>query len=387
MCYSPITIKYVDRVRGGYSSQTVACGKCLECLKDKQDEWATRIMQEAAHSHGFIFDTFTYRNDKVPCIDATGLDDELLANMSQESFEYLERNNWLIMYPDYRDIRDLIKRGRELYFKHHGERLKFKYFICSEYGDKKTINYRPHFHLCVFGLSRATWVKYFATPWYIRFGFTYTKELDAIDLRHQQNIARYVGKYCAKGFFQPCIVKDGLAPNPFRLVSNGVGIGYLDVFRKEMQVFETYRSSLSFLPDSPRSYFSALHRDCKYRDLLALFRNAEIYTRMCFYDSSGYPHKLPRYYKDKLFGVEPSIWKTCVSSFLQHRSEREYFIRLSQFARQRQFKDFKKQWNSAKNGRPSASFSSLVDDFTNSEKVDKDVRTKRLYDKLKIFYL
>lgn len=386
MCLSPITIKYVDRVRGGYSTTTVPCGKCLECLKDKQDEWATRIMQEAAHSHGFIFDTFTYRESAVPCLDATGLDDELLANMSNESFDYLENHDWLIRYPDYRDIRDLIKRGRELYYKHNGERLKFKYFICSEYGDKKTQNYRPHFHLLVFGLSRSTWVEYFASKWYTKFGFTYTKQIDFIDQRHLQNVARYVGKYCSKGFFDVPLVKDGLAPKPFRLVSNGVGIGYLDVFRKEMQVFETYIDCFSKIPDCPRSYYSALNSDNKYADLLRLFRNSEIYNRMSFRDTSGYPHKLPRYYKDKLFGIEPSIWKTCFSSYLQRRKEREYFIELQRFARVRHFKNFKSAWNNSKYGCPSEAFSSLVDAFNSSESASRFSKQKRLYDKLKIFY-
>lgn len=387
MCTNPITIKYIDRVRGGYSRTTVGCNHCLECLKDKQDEWSTRIMQEAARSHGFIFDTFTYNDNSVPVLDATGLDDELLSNMSADSFEYLERNNWLIKYPEYQDIRDIIKRGRELYYRHHGERLKLKYFICSEYGDKKTNNFRPHFHLCVFGVSRATWLEYFSIPWQKRFGFTYPKEIDYLDHRHLCNIARYVGKYCAKGFFEIPLVADGLAPKPFRLVSNGLGVGYLDSLRKQMYVFETYRQHLSFIPDSPRSYYTSLHTDNKYADLLRVFRTNEIWKSLCLFDTSGYPHKLPRYYKDKLFGIEPSVFKTALSSFIQHRAERVYFIELQNFAKANGFRRFKNEWNASKIGNPSAEFSALVDAFNNRTQASKRLKNARLFDKLKIIYL
>lgn len=344
-------------------------------------------MQEAAHSHGFIFDTFTYNDNSVPVLDATGLDDDLLSNMSDESFQYLEANNWLIKYPEYQDIRDCIKRGRELYYKHHGERLKFKYFICSEYGEKKTNNYRPHFHLCVFGLSRSTWLEYFSLPWTKRYGFTYPKEIDFLDKKHLSNVARYVGKYCAKGFFEIPIVRDGIAPKPFRIVSNGLGCGYLDSLRKQMQVFETYRQHFSFIPDKKGGYFRSLCSDNKYADLLRLFRTNEIWKSFILYDTSGYPHKLPRYYKDKLFGVEPSVFKTALSNFIQHRKEREYFIELQKFANASRFRNFKKEWNSSKSGSPSAKFCALVDAFNNRSEASKCLKSKRLYDKLKIIYL
>lgn len=387
MCKCPIPIKYIDRVRGGYTTQLVPCGKCEECLKDKQDEWANRILHEAAHSGGMIWDTFTYNNNSLPILDATGLDDEVLSNMSEESFAFLEAHNWLVPYPEYSDIRNCIKRGRELYYKHHGKRLSFKYFICSEYGDKDTKNYRPHFHLCVFGIPRATWLEYFAIPWTKRYGFVYTKEFDFSDSKHLSNIAGYVGKYCSKGSFEFCLVKDGIAPKPFRLVSNGVGIAYLDTFRKQMQVFNTYISEFSTIPSSPRCFYSALTADNKYRDLLYLFRTNEIWRHMVFYDTSGYCHKLPRYYKDKLFGIEPSIWKTALSAYLQHREERKYFLELQAFARASGFKRFKDSWNASKSGNISPRFSALVDAFNKWQESNNRLNSKRLYNKLKSFYL
>lgn len=387
MCLSPLSIRYYDRVRGGYSTTTVPCGYCVDCLKDKQDEWSIRIMQEAANSGGFIFDTFTYNNKSVPVLDASGLDLEVLNNLSDESFNYLESHDWIVMYPEYSDIRNLIKRGRELYYKRFGKRLKFKYFICSEYGDKNTNNYRPHFHLCVFGISRTIWLEYFSIPWQKTFGFTYCKEFDFSDSKHLQNISRYVGKYCAKGGFDFCLVKDGVAPKPFRLVSNGLGVGYLDSFRKQMQVFNTYLEEFSKLPSSKNSFYTNLASNSRYGELLRAFRTNEVWRRLVLFDPSGYPHKLPRYYKTKLFGVEPSIWKTALSSYIQHRQERIYFVELQKFARERGFKDFKSAWISAKAGNLFPQFNKVCTDFDKFQVYNHSLKSKRVFDKLKVFFL
>lgn len=64
MCISPITIHY-DGIDGRHSIQ-VPCGKCVECLKTKQNDYMVRIFEEMKQVSKCCFLTLTYSNDNVP---------------------------------------------------------------------------------------------------------------------------------------------------------------------------------------------------------------------------------------------------------------------------------------------------------------------------------
>ena len=386
MCVSPIRIRYVDRVRGGYSTQDVPCCKCVECLRNKQDEWAMRIRFEAERSGSFIFDTFTYSNDRVPLLDATALIEDY-SKLSWQTIEYLERNDFYVMYPDYSDIRDHIKRGRELYYKRHGKRLNLKYFICSEYGDKLTNNYRPHFHLVVFGVSLRVWQEYFASPWATRFGFVYTKELSSNDSKHLNNIARYVGKYCTKGSFDVPIVRDGIAPKPFKLCSNGIGIGYYDIFHKQMSVFNKYISAFSSVPDCPRDFAKLVSTDSRYYQLLQLFKTTRVEELFKLVDSGGYVHRLPRYYRDKLFGSSSSIFKTCLQMYLVRRYDSIREEALYKLSCAKGYREYRRDKMLSANGVYLERFGRFLDSAYNAQESKKSLQVYRTQQKLTHQYL
>lgn len=127
----------------------------------------------------------------------------------------------------------------------------FKYFICSEYGPRTL---RPHYHGVMFGVTIDEFDKYFKPLWENRFGHV---ESSAFDVTKGGML--YVSKYCSKGSYDnPLCKKDFFYPNGreyhsdkyegsllrfgvnlplsdpcFRLMSNGLGIGY--VFRKNVQ--------------------------------------------------------------------------------------------------------------------------------------------------------
>lgn len=62
MCYNPITIKKDD---GTYMK--VPCGKCLECLRQYQNDWSNRMYEEIkAHDGKAVFFTLTYSDETVP---------------------------------------------------------------------------------------------------------------------------------------------------------------------------------------------------------------------------------------------------------------------------------------------------------------------------------
>ena len=112
MCYQPIQI---ENPKFGMVGQEryllVNCRKCLECRQKRANEWALRCMAEAQKYQQNCFLTLTY--EKSP------------------------------FFLNKRDLQLFLKRLRKAIYPH-----KIKYFACGEYGSK---NYRPHFHLIIFG--------------------------------------------------------------------------------------------------------------------------------------------------------------------------------------------------------------------------------------------
>lgn len=89
------------------------CGQCQKCRLRRAQEWACRIMHEAAMHKANGFLTLTYSEDELP--EDGGLDKS--------------------------HFQGFMKRLRE--------RLgKARYYMCGEYGDDGN---RPHYHACLFG--------------------------------------------------------------------------------------------------------------------------------------------------------------------------------------------------------------------------------------------
>ena len=113
--------------------QVIPCGQCASCRLNYSRDWAVRCSLEAElHEHNY-FITLTYDDIHVPretCIDYEGVIHETT----------LRR----------RDIQLFIKRLREHERTVHSN-TNIKVFYCGEYGENRS--QRPHFHLCVFGVS------------------------------------------------------------------------------------------------------------------------------------------------------------------------------------------------------------------------------------------
>ena len=121
MCLSPI------RTKKGY---VVPCGKCVECLSQKRNDWSVRLYYEMQkYSTPPAFVTLTYDDDHLPSMvdEDTG---ELVPVVS--------------------------KRDLQLFFKRLRKRVPgIRYFFCSEYGPTTG---RPHYHGIIFNLPQ----KYFS---------------------------------------------------------------------------------------------------------------------------------------------------------------------------------------------------------------------------------
>ena len=247
------------------TKMTVSCGKCIMCLKKRQNSLAVRCMREAAKRGSMCFLTLTYSNEYLPLrvsletIDkstgecTTGMSFPLVRPAdashvgSPEFVEWIrgelelipkspharvvsktivEDDDYLYRYLitpslNRRDVRLWLKRSRVRYKREFGVSLPdFSYVVCGEMGPRTA---RPHYHLCFFGLTFEQ-VSYLRNQW--DFGFTNLKSVNAVnpDGSNGYEIAsKYIGKYMAKGMFECDCVKDGLAEKPRLMMSKHLG--------------------------------------------------------------------------------------------------------------------------------------------------------------------
>lgn len=148
MCLYPSTIKGVDAF-GVQVVMSVPCGKCIECLKDRQNSWKIRLVEESREHLYTYFFTLTYNEDSVP-------------------FTYLEDGTKLL-HVNKVDIQLWIKRNRMRFERLFNRKVDFKYFICSEYGPNTG---RPHYHGILFTEISKTFITSMFNDWNSEYGFT-----------------------------------------------------------------------------------------------------------------------------------------------------------------------------------------------------------------------
>lgn len=112
---------------------TIPCGHCIECLKDRGQQWTNRCMLEyASAEQNCYFVSLTYRDENLPVTyyadPSTG-----------EAFPAYTL--------DKKHVQDFLKRVRKYFFG--SERGTLRYYIAGEYGPSTM---RPHYHCIMFGL-------------------------------------------------------------------------------------------------------------------------------------------------------------------------------------------------------------------------------------------
>lgn len=364
-CPNPRFARYYDGFTGECKTLRFGCGRCASCLKAEQDSWSIRLQETAHHSDSFIYTTLTFApsafDDPMMRLDVTDAVADWDFLVSEDTAKLLDY--WFSIYGygqlplfEKRILSDWIKRGRENYFADTGERLHFKYMFTSELGGKHS---RPHAHGLLFGISYPVFKKYFEEPWQNTYGFTDSKfiaQKSSSSYHKSANcISRYVSKYITKGSFDSPLIKNGLIPKCWRMVSNGIGEEYLNSSRfdftrsfdwqvaKELFVrpddgspslskilyrdcmdpnfysVKPFRVPDSYTPDSqldvpssvsPYNPFDGIKLPWTLHQLKSLYIYVTNKDDKCFYFSC------PRYYRDKLLGRTQNLLRYCVQNAL-----------------------------------------------------------------------
>lgn len=247
MCTDLKTIRKTSPVTHQTRLYVVPCGKCHECLRKKQNEFAVLAINEAIASKSLHFFTLTYRNACVPVmvsyLDEHGervlqgfatafCHDEVVADMQDEnsvvracvgedSFEYC---------PSLRreDVRLFLKRCRVDYERETGKLMSFRYAGFGEYGSSTK---RPHYHFLFYDLQPDQ-VVYLKSRWDEQFGYCDVREVKRINDDGSPGFvktARYVSKYVAKDKEDFPELLAGMCEVPRRISSVGFGLKGLNM--------------------------------------------------------------------------------------------------------------------------------------------------------------
>lgn len=332
---------------------TFPCGRCIECVQKYQDDWTFRLSREYSSWKHCYFITMTYSDEHLPYVVLSvpkyyvHTNDGVIIRDFPENIDKLRdritllpvnkhllrnRNNLNVfnayLHPDNieygipvpvvcrTDVQNWLKRLRESYVADYGERLRFKYFICSEYGPA---TFRPHYHALIFtDLDVSEFNKYFVMPWRESFGNVHWRfrpvrwrAKDGVD-----SCMAYVAKYCSKpDFAENPYVLLGFAPKPFRLISKFIGYDYFFYLMRRIQ-----------------SYFR-INPDGKYMSKDFFEHLDSVFN---IYDGK-YWHRIPRYYIDKFF---PQIveYRSVIKKKVYERNICTYTVgELKEFSLEQQF--------------------------------------------------
>lgn len=286
MCTNPIPRHVKSRTFGTYRWVDTPCGKCSECLKQRQNSWKLRMCEEAKNWSYVYFFTLTYREDALPL-----------------NIDYDTGECWSTARKKH--VQDWIKRMRERVSRLLGDRMEMKYFVCAEYGPKPTGTKRPHYHGVI--LSNCSYNDFFPSfqEWremYGRMEFKLVRPKKRGDSPAAANsrVANYVSKYCAKGEFnsRKSDIEAGLIERSWICSSKNIGASFVENMK------DHYLSYVPSLVDVAGDWsiqdFEKLGKNIEHaafwREVDDLIRNMKVYNGL-----DGYGYRMPRYYRERIF--------------------------------------------------------------------------------------
>lgn len=370
MCVNPMTIKVNDEWR------VVPCGKCMECMADKQNDTAILCVREAEKRGTMEFITLTYSNDSIPMYfnvcdishdeetgheylitygEPTRVSQDLEEGYRKSYFKYDKsrlcdecdfvygatdeegNTKMFCITPSLcrKDIQDWIKRCRRNYeYTHSGETLDFSYIVAGEYGPN---TFRPHWHLCFFGLTHEQALE-FCSDWREKKGFYTCSSVEPIDREgknHYEAAGKYVGKYISKPQeLENTAVMEKRAEKPRRQTS--IGFGY----KNDEEALTRYHLCYDLVGEyDPDDVFGTIDT-LTYEQYETLMK--EIIRRKKYY-LNGKDYKLPRKISRQLFYRKQTLTDSATGEIKRKESSTQIQRMVSAFVRNNLNKDFNEQ--------------------------------------------
>lgn len=353
MCLFPITFCSVDSF-GCDVVQTVPCGKCVECLKDKQNSWKIRICEEARDHLYCYFFTLTYNESSVPLVEHEG---SFLRQVCKKH------------------IQDWIKRNRIYFERTLGDDKYIKYFICSEYGPNTG---RPHYHGILFSNISLTFIARMFNDWKQSFGFTSFSLVGQKDkvrtCSSPSAVGNYVAKYCYKvrelmtdveKDISELIVKGVLNPT-FHLMSKGIGEKY--ILRMKRYHVPAFKGATRDVP--------------------------LIVDRSCYHDGC-FKYKLPRYYRDRLYRkkepCDARVWNNKLKTYenkivYRYKSKNLLSLQMQAEIRTRILREHSRLCSQFRVAYPTLTESEIIKKVSFFEADSRKARSQDIYQKMSRFY-
>lgn len=331
------------------------CGKCINCVKNRQNNFACRLRAEAEKRGSMCFITLTYAEECLPLVSTLWCADKdsgeffrvtepdfvcysrkedffdyrldmkkLVASSSpryfevksfeDEQYEYITRITPSVCR---KDVQLWIKSFRNYAAKYKLD-LDFSYAICSEYGPRTC---RPHYHCCFFGLSEDN-ARILASLWSL--GYTdlkFVKRVNEDGSDGFSKVSNYIGKYVSKGVFECDSVKCGAADGCRMMTSVALGSSMVERFASYVKCEDIIGAPY----DIDRFWIPSQNRHLTRLELASLCENVPKRLSVSF--DGKYYFSFPRVLRNKIFYVKtvssagnisyrrPSrLWKMVVDS-------------------------------------------------------------------------
>lgn len=321
----------------------VPCGKCIECMRARQNALISRAIEESTKRGTFIFLTLTYADEYLPIAQSlwraskstgevelvdkgevivSGRKKRLRGERAEfqknaeairavfKDFKASETPRYYDSYidgfedDDYvyfsrltpsvcrEDVRLWLKSARVRYERERGCKLSpFTYICVSEYGPNTC---RPHYHLAFFGLTpdESAWL---SSSW--PYGFICQRTVNRVNPDGTDGFAiasAYLGKYMSKGKFDCPSVLDKSAEKPRICQSMHIGETLLEKLRPYMLCFDMFGKY-----DLDTMFCPALHR--RFTDSEVEQLCEEIPKRFVYDVNAKFKLPVPRLFRRKVF--------------------------------------------------------------------------------------
>lgn len=215
---------------------SVACNRCEGCIKDRVDQWATRIALEEKMHESSLFITLTYADEHLPPFGSLHYPDVQ---------RFLKRLRWYLAekYKSELKAAQASKRAAAFYKQNGYTVPKIRFLCAGEYGEKYL---RPHYHMIAFGVNlpdkyqfreSQTGYPVFKSPLLEKIWRLGHVEFGTVT----QASARYVAGYCTKKLDggspleRPCACGQHVVEPEFLMMSNrpGIGASWFDTFGED----------------------------------------------------------------------------------------------------------------------------------------------------------